>query len=821
MLKSFLLFVSLIFLCSHSLANTEFTFEVIDGGLEITGCYGTCPSVLVIPNTIGAYPVIGIGGNAFQINQLTSVTIPDSVTSIGRHAFEYNQLTSVTIPDSVTYIGSRAFSNNQLTSVTASDILVANNAVQDNPGIGSGDFSYLLSSENSIIIGCRLSFCFDSDLVIPESIDGFVVTTIGYGAFSDNQLTSVTIPDSVTSIGNYAFSYNQLTSVTIPDSVTSIGYGAFSNNQLTSVTIPDSVTSIGSNVFYGNQLTSVTIPDSVTSIGSNAFSGNQLTSVTIPDNLFWDSAIFMNNPGISNGVFNYLLISENAMIVGCSNTCPASLVIPEAIDGFSVTSIGYGAFSNNQLTSVTIPDSVTSIGSNVFYGNQLTSVTIPDSVTSIGSNAFSGNQLTSVTIPDSVTSIGDYAFYGNQLTSVTIPDSVTSIGSRAFSNNQLTSVTIPDSVTSIGNYAFSYNQLTSVTIPDSVTSIEYGAFSNNQLTSVTIPDSVTSIGRHAFYGNQLTSVTIPDNLFWDSTIFLNNPEISNGVFNYLLISENAMIVGCSNTCPASLVIPEAIDGFSVTSIGYYAFQYDQLTSVTIPDSVTSIGEGAFSYNQLTSVTIPDSVTSIGSNAFYGNQLTSVTIPDSVTSIEDSAFASNRIGRVMFIGDPPKYSSTGSYASFYNNPISIITYCQENQGSWDGLVIEGITPVQDENCVSDDNAPESTINWDFDQSGNLDALTDGLLLLRYTFGLRSGSLTSGAISAESALSQAEVESNIEQALSIADIDNSGAVDALTDGLMLLRYAFGLRGESLISGTVSTQGLRNTATDIEAYIESHMP
>jgi len=40
-------------------------------------------------------------------------------------------------------------------------------------------------------------------------------------------------------------------------------------------------------------------------------------------------------------------------------------------------------------------------------------------------------------------------------------------------------------------------------------------------------------------------------------------------------------------------------------------------------------------------------------------------------------------------------------------------------------------------------------------------------------------------------------------------------------MLLRYAFGLRGESLISGAVSTQGMRNTATNIEAYIESHMP
>jgi len=54
---------------------------------------------------------------------------------------------------------------------------------------------------------------------------------------SDNNLTSVTIPDSVTSIGSSAFQDNNLTSVTTPDSVTSIGAGAFQNNNLTSVTI--------------------------------------------------------------------------------------------------------------------------------------------------------------------------------------------------------------------------------------------------------------------------------------------------------------------------------------------------------------------------------------------------------------------------------------------------------------------------------------------------------------------------------------------------------------------------------------------------------
>ena len=75
-------------------------------------------------------------------------------------------------------------------------------------------------------------------------------------------------------------------------------------------------------------------------------------------------------------------------------------------------------------------------------------------MTSIGNRAFSDNQLTSVTIPNSVTSIGSEAFFDNKLTSVTIGNGVTSIGSEAFSNNQLTNVTIGNGVTSIGGGAF-------------------------------------------------------------------------------------------------------------------------------------------------------------------------------------------------------------------------------------------------------------------------------------------------------------------------------------------------------------------------------
>jgi hypothetical protein len=293
------------------------------------GSNPVCTRDVDIPATIGGSPVLIVGNNAFISSNLTSVTIPGSVTSIGLGAFYTNQLTSVTIPNLVTSIGDYAFSTNQLTSVT-----------------------------------------------IPGS-----VTSIGNFAFENNQLTSVTISNSVTSLGNYAFSTNQLTSVTIPGSVTSIGDSAFRDNLLTSVTISNSVTSMGSYAFSANQLTSVTIPGSVTSIGDYAFSTNQLTSVTIPGSLTSiGNGVFENNQLTSVTIPGSVTSIGNGAFTGNQL---ASLTIPG-----SVTSISNGAFTANQLTSVTIPGSLTSIGDFVFAFNKLVSVTIPDSVILIEDSAF-------------------------------------------------------------------------------------------------------------------------------------------------------------------------------------------------------------------------------------------------------------------------------------------------------------------------------------------------------------------------------------------------------------------------------------------------
>ncbi len=160
--------------------------------------------------------------------------------------------------------------------------------------------------------------------------------------------------------------------------------------------------------------------------------------------------------------------------------CPKNVDIPATIDVAGVptpvTAIGNSAFSNKQLTAVTIPSSVTSIGDGAFQQNQLTAVTIPSSVTSIGTRAFEQNQLTTANWPSGVTTISHRVFYNNKLASFTIPNSVTAIGELAFGANQLSSITIPSSVTTIDEIAFALNKIVSVTLPNSVTSLSPLAF---------------------------------------------------------------------------------------------------------------------------------------------------------------------------------------------------------------------------------------------------------------------------------------------------------------------------------------------------------
>ncbi|MBQ4065395.1 MAG: leucine-rich repeat domain-containing protein, partial [Clostridia bacterium] len=226
----------------------DFTLNDDGRSYSVTGIGDCTDTDLIIPSTYNGFPVTGIGRDAFwYCTVLTSVIIPDSVTSIEGFAFSNcSALTSVTIPDSVTSIGRNAFAASGLTSVTIPDSVTS---------LGYSAFSNCESLTSATL--------------------GSGVTIIDASLFSEcTALTSVTIPDGVTSIGSYAFYLcSSLESITIPDGVTSIGSAAFQYcRDLTSVNIPDNVTRMGDYAFaYCTGLTSIAIPDSVTIMENNAF----------------------------------------------------------------------------------------------------------------------------------------------------------------------------------------------------------------------------------------------------------------------------------------------------------------------------------------------------------------------------------------------------------------------------------------------------------------------------------------------------------------------------------------------------------------------
>ena len=286
---------------------------------------------------------------------------------------------------------------------------------------GFGGISY---TENLII---------PSTLLDPDNLyNPLPVIGIANDAFSNQNLISVELPNSVTTIGNGAFGGNNLTSVTIPDSVTTIGNNAFDGNQLSSVTIGNSVTDIGMGAFGGNNLTSVTIPDSVKTIGEWAFYINNITDIDISDYV----------ETIEWGAFN-----DNQLPI------EQAFIYARNIDGTEDTTkiVSYGGAERE---SVDIPSNVLTIGGHSFANNSIENINIPSNVSIIEEYAFENNYLTYLYLPNSVINIGNSAFHENKLSNFTIPDSVITIGEAAFECNDITSVTLGKGVSDIGNFAF-------------------------------------------------------------------------------------------------------------------------------------------------------------------------------------------------------------------------------------------------------------------------------------------------------------------------------------------------------------------------------
>ena len=632
-----------------------------------------------IPETVTSngteYSVTTIGESAFKGSAVTSVSMPEGITSIDYNAFSGCQnLETVALPESLTIFGFRAFES------------------------------------------CKLL----KTIKIPSGVTAIP----GSCFYCCSSLESVTIPVGVMTIGQYAFLGCNLKELTLPSTVTMIGSRAFdSNNRFQSITCNATTPpSLGENAFNYNISTTVKVPLSSIAAYRQAEGWKNFSN-------------YCSGEVVNNGIT--YRIDENGAMVAVAEATLTEANIPSFVEfegnQYPVIKINDRVFSGNtNLTAVTLPDGLVEIGASAFLGCQnLESVVLPESLTTLGDYAFSScKSLRAVKIPSGVTTIPDHCFYGcSSLESVTIPEGVTAIGGDALRFCNFNALTLPESLEKIGSHAFDGNKsLKSVNIPAKVKTIEERAFSFCGLTELVIPEGVLVIDQDAFLGNSLKNLTLPSTITsiggsafgensnlqsiicnavtpptlgenaigssvkeikvlissiaaykqangWKNFTNYYGGEVINNGITYRINEKEAMVAAAEATLTEAN-IPSAVEfggnQYAVIKINEKVFSGNtNLTVVTLPDGLVEIGAFAFNGCQnLGSVVLPESLTTLGSDAFHDcKSLKAVKIPSGVIAIPDYCFSECSLLESVTI--PEGVTTIGSGAFMFCNLNALI------------------------------------------------------------------------------------------------------------------------------------------------------
>lgn len=263
------------------LSFTDFTCEVTTGDYE---------GNIVIPSEVTynskVLKVTCIGEKAFfKCSNLTSVNLPDGLTTIESEAFSgCNSLTSINFPNGLTVIEYSAFRNcNSITSPV--DLQVGLTTIESYAFKGCSSITSVNLPEGLTTIGEDVfSQCSSlTSIVLPESL-----SVISDGAFSScSNLGSVNFSNGLKTIGHGAFeSCSSLASLIFPESLTYIDWFAFRYcHNLVSVELPEKLVKIQKGAFGGTKISSINLGPNLEELNSGTFSGCHFLSLTIPGNI--------------------------------------------------------------------------------------------------------------------------------------------------------------------------------------------------------------------------------------------------------------------------------------------------------------------------------------------------------------------------------------------------------------------------------------------------------------------------------------------------------------------------------------------------------
>lgn len=593
---------------------TEVPTGYIGGTLTDTASWELIGNVLKIKGTgrisdfyTGAFAMAEDAVPWYQYtNRIRQAIIEEGITNVPGFAFGLcENLTSVTLPSTLTAVGPRAFyACDGLEELTLPS------------GIKNIKLEAFMNCDNLRTVE------------LPDSLE-----ELGINAFYNCvALESIEIPSGVTTLSSKTF-YNctKLNEVKLNDGLINIGIECFFNcPSLTAITLPDTLNRICERAFYDSSLRSVVIPDSVRLIHSYAFANSSLSKLTLGAGAKYFTNVFygcnsLKEVHLPSGDYS----AASYMFDDCRSL--KTVTIDESVSGLAP----YMFCGCKSLDTLTLSPLLNEISEGAFaYCTSLDNVIIPDSAVTIDEFAFSGcTALKNLTLSDNITHINQRAF--SECTSLTIdrlPDKLTYIGHNAFSGVKFGAITFPKSLKTIGISAFAFAEFNNtLEFPPTITKIENGAFANAKISQAVFDGTILDwIEIAGYYNDAITGkITFSEpvggecgeNVKWELSSDLKTLTLSGKGATYSY--------GKSNITSYALTTPWMVGG-------------DHIEKVVIGEGITKTGEyclGALS--SLKEVIMPSTLTELGAYTFYNDTALEEIDFTYLTNIGSYAFAGCR------------------------------------------------------------------------------------------------------------------------------------------------------------------------------------
>ena len=497
-----------------------------DGKTLIQYAIGKKNTSFIIPNLVTS---IGVG--AFGCSSLTSITIPDSVTSIDRSAFfGCGSLKDLIIPNTVTSISNNAFQEcKSLVNITIPNSVtsIGNYAFYDCENLKTVcNLSTLDIQKGSYTNGYVAYYADNVYTEPPKSIEqskqskidkvdtqaSDMSGNIPKDLVDKNKTKIVSTPDFVVNADGVLIEYKgSAKNIVIPNTVIGIGAKVFENTAITSLKCGDNLNFIDGFAFNDcSSLKTIELGNGLRCVGDYAFAlCTSLTTIMLPVSLVRIGTGAFEGCDSIKKVYNQSALGIEKKSKGHGNVAENATIVYE---------------QNKYLESFTITD-----GTVVAYegGKDYRVIALPSTVKSIGSEAFADNDtLEEIHTPDSLVEIGYRAFENcSKLRKVVLSSELERIAMRAFTKcASLDAIELPNTLTTIASWSFDdCTSLKEIVIPANVTAIEDGTFYGcTSLEKVTFLGEIQSIGAYAFDGcTSLKEINLPKDCNIDDTAFNN------------------------------------------------------------------------------------------------------------------------------------------------------------------------------------------------------------------------------------------------------------------------------------------------------------